>query len=101
MLLSGGGLDARSDEFVVEPVRLVAGLELGLPNPLDLAVADDDSAGSLGPVSPDDRDHRAEVGAEVHRQPLVALDRLPVTRSPGVVAQAEALDLDAFVPDVA
>src|SRR5581483_12378784 len=39
-----------------------------------------------------ERGGNAGIGTEVHREPAVVVGRLPVARSPGVIAEAEAVD---------
>ena len=47
-----------------------------------------------------DRHHHREVATEVHRQPAVPVNRLPVTRTPRMVAQAQAVDRELRAVDL-
>src|SRR5688572_17195249 len=55
---------------------------------------------AIGHLAPVDREQEREVGAELHVHPPVGVDRLPVPRSPRVVAVAEAVELGALAVDL-
>src|SRR5271156_5343916 len=60
-----------------------------------LALARNESTRALAAVAIHrDRRHRAEILVEVHGEPPVELRRLPIARSPAMVAQTERVDLE-------
>src|ERR1700691_3330977 len=94
-----GGLAGHLD-LVVQ--LLIAG-EFGLH--IDLydiekgaALARNETARALAAVAiHSNRRHRTEILVEVHRKPSIELRRLPVTRSPAVIAQTERVDFELAV----
>src|SRR3990172_6582611 len=80
--------------------RLERRVKLDAADALELA-APDDHAGLVADARfrADLRDHQAEVGAEGAGEPAIGVDRLPVARAPGVVAQPGAVDLRRLAVD--
>src|SRR6185437_15639013 len=74
--------EVRAQVAMVEAIAFEVGVDVYGRDRLHLVSAHDDAA--LAPLFgrlPDLRNHHAEVGGEVDRQPAVRVDRLPIPRS--------------------